>query len=88
MTFTATPPELIVNHDTPPPGFWRREPSHFPLPMSPFTKVLMRQEEWGRELAAELGALYEGIRFSEINGWIYIRVVPLGTARCPRLQPG
>ena len=78
MTFVPTPPALIVDHAEPPPGSWEREGSHFPLPLSPFAKVLMRQEEWARELCEELGSLTETVQFIEIGGWVYTRVVPLG----------
>jgi len=78
MTFVPMPPALIVDHTEPPPGSWEREGSHFPLPLSPFAKVLMRQEEWARELCDELGSLIETVQFIEIGGWVYSRVVPFG----------
>ena len=48
MTLVATPPPLIVDHAEPPPGTWEREASHFPAPLSPFTKSLLLMEDWCR----------------------------------------
>jgi hypothetical protein len=78
MTFVPTQPALIVDHAEPPPGSWEREGSHFPLPLSPFSKVLMRQEEWGRQICDELGSLIQTLQFIEIGGWVYSRIVPFG----------
>jgi pyruvate,water dikinase len=76
MTLIATPQPLIVDHHQPPPGSWEREVSHFPFPLTAFTKSLMLMEEWGRQISAEGGALIDTVRFIEIDGWVYSRVVP------------
>lgn len=78
MTLIATPPPLIVDHAEPPPGTWDREASHFPEPVSPFTKSLLLTEDWARQLTAETGSLIETVRFIEIGGWVYMRTVPFG----------
>jgi rifampicin phosphotransferase len=63
-----------------PEGFWEREASHFPLPLSPMTQSLMTsgQNDAIARAFAELGALAEGLEFREIGGWMYTRVVPVG----------
>ena len=53
MTLLATPPPLIVDYPAPPPGTWEREASHFPFPVSPFTKSLLLMESWSRRITAE-----------------------------------
>lgn len=78
MTLIATPPPLIVDHAEPPPGTWEREASHFPAPVSPFTKSLLLVEDWGRQIADETGSLIETVRFIEVGGWVYMRPVPFG----------
>lgn len=65
---------------TPPPGFWQREISHVPQPITPMSGTSMKVAVNGafRRLFAEMGALIETIEFEEIDGWVYTRVVPLG----------
>ncbi len=76
-TDSATP--IAVSTD-PPPGYWRRESSHYPQPLSPMTRSLMIEpiNQAFRRVFAETGALLEGIEFCEIGGWVYNRQVPLG----------
>ena len=64
----------------PPPGYWEREASHFPQPLSPMIRSLQleKQNEVLRTVFAESGVLLEGIDFREIGGWAYTRQVPLG----------
>lgn len=78
MTLIATPPLQIVDHSEPPPGTWLREASHFPLPITPFSKSLFRMEEIGVTISAETGSLIDRVRFIEIGGWVYVQVVPFG----------
>lgn len=63
-----------------PDGFWEREASHFPLPLSPMTRSLQfpTQNEALASAFAEHGLLAERLEFREIGGWVYTRVVPPG----------
>lgn len=64
----------------PPGGFWEREASHYPQPLSPLTRSLWIRPVnaiW-RQIAADTGMFIDGIAFEEIGGWVYTRVVPLG----------
>ena len=63
-----------------PEGFWQREATHFPKPLSPMTRSLMLplQNSAIRSVMAEFGLLVEGLDFREIGGWVYNRLVPLG----------
>ncbi len=64
---------------TPPPGFWQREASHFPQPLSPAFRVFLgwSNDVW-RKLAIEHGMMFDGLEFEEIGGWVYQRLRPLG----------
>ncbi|MEX0783445.1 MAG: PEP-utilizing enzyme [Dehalococcoidia bacterium] len=64
---------------TPPPGYWQREASHFPQPLTPAFRVFLDWENdiW-LKLAAEHGMMFDGIEFREIGGWVYQRLRPLG----------
>ncbi|CAN5781641.1 PEP/pyruvate-binding domain-containing protein [soil metagenome] len=69
----------------PPAGFWEREASHFPRPLSPMTRSLELATQ-NRALAsafAEHGLLPDGLEFREIGGWVYTRVVPPGGKERP-----
>ena len=61
-------------------GFWEREASHFPLPLSPMMRSLQMpvQNEAVARAFAEHGILSDGVAFREIGGWMYTRVVPPG----------
>ncbi len=82
MTSTQPPPVPV-----PPPtatasrpeGFWRREASHYPQPLTPMFRVFLdwSNRTW-RELATSLGMMFDGIEFREIDGWVYQRIVPIG----------
>jgi rifampicin phosphotransferase len=72
-----------------PPGYWMREASHAPLPLSPFSAAALLDplNSSIRLGAAELGWLVDGLEARMIGGWEYMRVVPLGGREPPRL-PG
>ena len=88
MTLIATPSPQIVDHTEPPPGTWLREPSHFPLPITPLSKSMFRVEEIGATISAETGSLIDRVRFIEIGGWVYIQVVPFGARPGAPTPPG
>ncbi len=63
----------------PPPGFWQRETSHYPQPLSPMYGVLLEAFNASMKRAtADFSLLVEGVEFREIGGWVYQRLVPLG----------
>lgn len=82
MTSTQPPPVPV-----PPPtatapcpeGFWRREASHYPQPLTPMYRISLGwiTRIW-RELATAHGMMFDGIELREIGGWAYQRVVPIG----------
>ena len=63
-----------------PPGYWEREVSHAPKPLTPFTSSFWHDSttEGLRVGLAEFGLLIETIEFRSIGGWTYMRFVPLG----------
>jgi rifampicin phosphotransferase len=64
----------------PPPGYWEREVTHFPRPLSPaFRSIdLPLQNAAVRRAFDEASLLLETLDFQEIGGWVYTRMVPLG----------
>ncbi len=82
MPSPASPPEPVAPPSATAPqpeGFWRREASHYPRPLSPMYRVTL---DWmisiWRELATSHGLMFDGIENREINGWVYQRLVPIG----------
>jgi pyruvate,water dikinase len=72
---TRTRPFLIEV----PPGYWQREASHLPKPVSPLLRSLLPVVNDGfRKLFSEMGVLPETLEWREIGGWVYTRVVPPG----------
>jgi rifampicin phosphotransferase len=62
-----------------PPGYWRREASHCPQPLSPLFRVAAPVvTECFRRMFSEMGVMPETLEFREIGGWVYTRVVPPG----------
>ena len=89
---TALPdPAMPEAEDRPavdvPPGFWERDASHFPVPLTPMMRSLAtdRQNAAFREAFEEHGALADGLEFREIGGWMYSRIVPPGGVERPPL---
>jgi phosphohistidine swiveling domain-containing protein len=80
---TALPEPALVQVPVPvdpPPGFWERDLAHVPYPLSPLfrTAALPAHEKGICDSMEEFSMLIEGVRFREIGGWLYQRVVPLG----------
>ena len=66
-----------------PPGYWEREDSHNPRPLTPlgsniFVDGLNRSFT---KMFAEMGMLLETLAYKEIGGYVYNSGVPLGGAR-------
>jgi rifampicin phosphotransferase len=62
-----------------PEGFWERESSHCPRPLSALMRSLLPivNAGFGR-MFREMGVLPERLEWREIGGWVYTRVVPPG----------
>lgn len=71
-----------------PAGFWEREASHFPRPLTPIMRWLpAEQTAIFRRVFAEGGMLADGLEFAEIGGRVYQRLAPLGGKEPPPLPP-
>ncbi len=76
VTALVQPIEVAVS---PPPGFWQRDASHMPNPLSPmYRSFLPNATESFRCMFDRFGFLVETVACAEIGGWGYVRVVPLG----------
>jgi phosphohistidine swiveling domain-containing protein len=77
---TALPEPLIPIPVEIPDGYWEREASHAPRPWSPLSSSLVYEIRNPplRQVMADFGLLLDAIEFTEIGGWEYMRLVPLG----------
>lgn len=74
------PQNMIPVEVNPPEGFWEREESHYPEPVSPATRstFVPAINHAFKLLCDELSLLIDRIEQHEIGGWLYQRTVPLG----------
>jgi len=76
---TGTLPDTIPVPVEVPAGFWRRERTHCPRPLSPFFRgaldVVTQTFGYG---FSQVGALPDTLEYREIGGWVYTRLVPPG----------
>lgn len=71
---TATAPVDIS------PGFWEREASHHPKPLTPLGSTLLLEgfnQAWPK-IFEEFGLLLDGFELREIGGYVYQRARPFG----------
>jgi len=81
-----TPPSTIEA----PPGYWQREASHYPKPLTPLggSFLLTSINQSFRKVFEEVGLPLEGLEFREIGGYVYQRLKPLGVGdAAPRKLP-
>ena len=75
---TSLPEQAPVPVEVP-PGFWQREASHYPRPLSPMFRIVQAAFNAAmRNMMSEFSLLAEAIEFQEVGGWVYQRMVPLG----------
>ena len=72
-----------------PPGFWRRDTSHFTRPHSPMSRSIFPEPVTAglRHVFAEFGLLLETLDNRVIGGWTYTRLVPFGGKERPAPPP-
>src|SRR3990172_4941002 len=65
---------------TVPAGFWQREASHYPKPLTPMGSsfLLTSINQSFRKVFEEVGVPLEGLEFREIGGYVYQRLKPIG----------
>ena len=65
-----------------PAGFWQREKSHYPKPLTPLGSSLLLTgiNQAFPKVFAEFGLLLETLEFREIGGYVYQRVKPFGVS--------
>jgi rifampicin phosphotransferase len=84
---TALPIQPVPIPVEVPPGYWTREGSHAPLPVSTFSEAAISDvgNSALRGMVTGLGLLFDGLQMRTIAGWTYARIVPLGGKEPPRL---
>jgi pyruvate,water dikinase len=62
-----------------PEGFWELESNENPQPISPMAESFFLEAltSGAGHLLAELGMLAEAVEWKALNGWVYVRTVPL-----------
>ena len=78
-------PERAAMTIKPPHGFWQRNDTYYPHPLSPLFRsfFLDALNAAYRRFFAECGALAVGIVSREIGGWVYMRAEPFGGRDVP-----
>ena len=66
--------------DVPSKGFWQKDTSHFPTPLTPFgaSIYLPPLSEAFRRPAAEFGLMVEGVEQRSLGGEVYVHTIPFG----------
>jgi rifampicin phosphotransferase len=84
---TALP--IAPAFEVPSGGFWLKDTSHFPTPLTPFgaSVYLPALSAALPPLAEELGLLFEGIEQRSLGGEVYLHVVPVGGKERPAPPP-
>lgn len=83
-SITTLSDTLIPIPVTAPMGFWQREASHYPQPLSPMFRFLLGTfNSSAKRAMSDFSVLVEGIEFREIGGWVYQRMVPFGGKESP-----
>jgi pyruvate,water dikinase len=85
----AMEPPTVSVYTPPPPGNWILDPVHYPKPLTPlfesiFAPLVCRVSA---QVFAEYGVFARSIELKSIEGWPYVRVVPLSDVAVPSL-PG
>ncbi len=65
-----------------PPGFWQREASHYPKPLTPLGASLTLEgfnQAWPK-ICADFGLLLETLEIREIGGYVYQTARPFGVS--------
>jgi len=78
-TLRTDGPELIPIPVEVPPGVWTTDTVHWPIPASPFGRVMA--EELRKTIPAafaEFGILIDRADHVDIGGWLYAQVIPVG----------
>ncbi len=81
------PVELVPIEVRVPPGYWRRDDTHLPLPLTPLSASVMAGDAGFGAACAEFGLLVQP-RMTEIGGWWYISMRPVGAPPDARTPPG
>jgi phosphohistidine swiveling domain-containing protein len=77
---TTTKQRATTSAIVPPPGYWQREASHYPRPMTPLGASCLIEgiNSAFRKVFEEFGFPLEALEFREIGGYVYQRMKPLG----------
>jgi rifampicin phosphotransferase len=70
--------------EAPSEGFWQKDTSHWPTPITPFgASVYMPALSDSKPPMAEFGLMIDGLEQRSLGGEVYVRVIPLGGKERP-----
>jgi rifampicin phosphotransferase len=61
-------------------GFWTKDTTHYPMPLTPFgaSVYLPAMDRAAPALGADLGVLFDGFEQRSLGGEVYVRFIPAG----------
>jgi phosphohistidine swiveling domain-containing protein len=81
ITVLPRPPQI----QPPAEGFWRKDTTHYPMPLTPFgaSVYLPAMDRAAPVMGEELGLLFEGFGQSCLGGEVYVHFIPVGGKERP-----
>jgi rifampicin phosphotransferase len=76
ITALPTAPQL----DVPTGGFWSKDTTHYPMPLTPFGASIYLQaiDRAAPVMGRDFGFLFDGFEQRSLGGEVYVRFIPLG----------
>ncbi len=80
MTSTTSNQPAVSDQQAIPAGYWQREASHNPRPLTPMGSSLFIEgvDKSFRKVFADFGLLIEALEYTEIRGYVYNHLKPFG----------
>jgi pyruvate,water dikinase len=81
ITVLPRPPQIQPPVD----GFWRKDTTHYPMPLTPFGASVYLQaiDRAAPVMGEELGLLFEGFEQRCLGGEVYVHFIPVGGKERP-----
>ena len=85
ITVLPRPPQV----DVPAEGFWSKDTTHYPMPLTPFgaSVYLEAINRAVPVMAEQLGLLFEGFEQRSLGGEVYVHFIPVGGKERPPPPP-
>jgi rifampicin phosphotransferase len=85
ITALPRPPQLQALAN----GFWRKDTTHYPMPLTPFgaSVYLPATDRAAPAMADDFGLLFEGLEQRSLAGEVYVHAIPVGGKERPPPPP-